>query len=182
VARIEGEPLVIRPVRAALEAGLDPIVAVTGGPGTGAHEALSGLGSGEGRALRLITNPAPERGLASSLRLGVSALPAGTPAALVLLGDMLWVLPGTLRALVKAFRGPGAGPPEAACIPVHGGRRGNPVLWPAPFFPALGRLEGDQGARVLLRDTGTPVREVAVEDPGIHRDVDTEDDLAALRG
>ena len=186
VARVGGEPMVWYPVRAALVAGLSPVVVVTGGPGTGAHAAIEAFGPEGGDVLdagppgpspiRLIVNPHPEQGLASSLRLGVSALGPETPAAIILLGDMPWVSPHTIRALVQAFRER----PGGAAVPVEGGDRGNPVLWPAAYFPRLEGLDGDQGARSLLMDPMTPVYEVAVDDPGIHRDVDTPQELARL--
>ncbi|HBI69953.1 MAG TPA: molybdopterin-guanine dinucleotide biosynthesis protein MobA, partial [Massilia sp.] len=59
--------------------------------------------------------------------------------------------------------------------PVHAGRRGNPVAFGAAHLPALLALEGEHGARALLRSM--PVREVEVDDPGIFRDIDTPADL-----
>lgn len=169
------------PVRAALEAGLDPVVAVTGGERTGSHEAIGAFQRARPprrteAELRRVVNPHPEEGLASSLRIGLSALGPDSAAVVILLGDMPWVGPGTIRALVEAFRRD----PECPCVPVHEGSRGNPVLWPASFFPALEGLEGDRGARDLLAAPEVSLREVPVDDPGIHRDVDTPGELAAL--
>ena len=31
---------------------------------------------------------------------------------------------------------------DAIVVPVHDGRQGNPVLWPASFFPELLQLDG----------------------------------------
>lgn len=185
--------MVWHPIRAALEAGLDPVVVVTGGAGAGAHEAAAewtGDGATPGRSLspdpgprgpgqvRLATNPDPRRGLASSLEVGVHALPGHAPAVVVLLGDMPWVRAETIGALVTAFRRW----PASVCVPVYDGRRGNPVLWPSAYFEALSGLRGDRGARSLLDDPDTPVRPVPVDDRGIHRDVDTQEELEALNG
>lgn len=203
VARVRDEPLVWHPVRTALYADLSQVVVVTGRAGTGAYAAIERfVASRDGDGLhrerpdlsvvRLVTNPHPERGIASSLRIGVSALGPETVAAVILLGDMPWVQPDTIGALVRAFRAGRDGPvreqparplrerPDGAWVPVHGGRRGNPVLWSADFFPALRGREGDQGARNLLVDPATPVHEVRVDDPGVLRDVDTPEDLGRL--
>lgn len=181
-ARVDGQPMLWHPIRAALEAGLDPVVVVTGEAGSGAHAAVEEFAGRraepDAATLRHVVNPTRDRGLASSLRLGLFNLGAEPAAAVILLGDMPWVRPETIRALVQAFHGGGPAP----CVPVRGGRRGNPVLWPAGWFPALADLEGDEGARRILRDPGTPIRQVPVEDPGIHRDVDTPGDIAALDG
>jgi molybdenum cofactor cytidylyltransferase len=80
------------------------------------------------------------------------------------------VAPSTLRALLAALE-------EGAHIaaPVFEGRRGNPVAFGARHLPALLALTGEHGARSLLRSE--PVVEVAVDDPGILRDIDTPGDL-----
>ena len=91
---------------------------------------------------------------------------------LVALGDMPFVAPSTLGALVEAVQA-GAG----IAVPVHGGRRGNPVAFGPVHREALLAMHGDQGARRLL--LAHPVCEVVVDDPGILRDIDTPSDLPA---
>jgi molybdenum cofactor cytidylyltransferase len=111
-----------------------------------------------------------DTGMAASL---VHALRHSLPTAsawLVALGDMPFVRPQTIRALCGALGG-GAG----IAVPVMDGRRGNPVAFGALHLPALLALQGDQGARGILKSQ--PVTEVAVDDPGIFRDIDTSDDL-----
>jgi molybdenum cofactor cytidylyltransferase len=49
------------------------------------------------------------------------------------------------------------------------------VLFGAPRFDALASVEGDTGGRALI--AREPVERVAVDDPGIHRDVDRPADL-----
>jgi molybdenum cofactor cytidylyltransferase len=171
VADIDGEAMVRRVVRVALESGLEPVVAVTPGEASGAHRALDGL------VVRRVVNPRAQEGMGTSVACGIRALPRTAAAAVVLLGDMPWVSPETVRALVEASWDQGADRP---CVPVRRGRRGNPVLWPRVFFPSLTELGGDEGARVLLQPEAG-VCEVAVTDPGIHRDVDTAADLEALQ-
>ena len=100
------------------------------------------------------------------------ALPAG--GWLVALGDMPFVQDGTLAALRDAVAGDAEG--RTIAVPVHGGRRGNPVAFGARHRDALLALGGDQGARGLL--TAHAVTEIAVDDPGILRDIDTPADLA----
>lgn len=93
-------------------------------------------------------------------------------AWLIALGDMPHVAPATLLALRDALA---AGAPIA--VPVHDGQRGNPVGFNRTHLDALLALRGEQGARRLLQTC--PVTEVAVDDPGILRDIDTPSDLAA---
>jgi molybdenum cofactor cytidylyltransferase len=87
---------------------------------------------------------------------------------------MPWVEAAHLDALIAAF----ARAARPICVPVYGRRRGNPVLWPARHFPALRALQGDVGARVLLRRCASEVVRVAMRDAGVTRDVDVPSDLS----
>jgi molybdenum cofactor cytidylyltransferase len=91
-------------------------------------------------------------------------------AWLVALGDMPHVSPATLQALAAALAG-GAG----IVAPTFHGRRGNPVGFGRIHQDALLALRGEQGARALLQ--AFPVTDIAVDDPGILRDIDTPADL-----
>ena len=65
---------------------------------------------------------------------------------------------------------------------MHAGRRGNPVLLARALFAALARLEGDEGARRLLREADPQrIVEVEVESDGVTLDIDTPGELAAAR-
>ncbi len=86
------------------------------------------------------------------------------------LADMPFVHPATLVALRRALE-QGAG----IAAPFHAGRRGNPVGFGRAYLQHLLALEGDQGARSLL--TMHAVTPIAVDDPGIFRDIDTPSDL-----
>lgn len=88
----------------------------------------------------------------------------------IALGDMPYVQAATITALADAVRD---GADIAA--PVYQNRRGNPVAFGKTHLPELLRLHGDRGARGLLQNF--PATVVTVNDPGIHRDVDTPADL-----
>ena len=63
-------------------------------------------------------------------------------------------------------------------VATYRGARGNPVLIARPHWSEALDLEGDEGARVLLRRYGAT--EVPCDDTGDPSDVDTTADLAAL--
>lgn len=158
-----GEAVAVVSARTLLAVCPRTIAVVAPGDG-GVGEALRALGCD------VVVCPDADSGMAASL---VHAIRHSLPQAtdwLVALGDMPHVAPGSLQALRAALA---AGADIAA--PIHGGRRGNPVAFSATHLPALLALTGDQGARGLLRSAG--VVEVAVDDPGILRDIDTPDDL-----
>ncbi|MEZ4367952.1 MAG: NTP transferase domain-containing protein [Kofleriaceae bacterium] len=122
-------------------------------------------------------NPAPARGMASSVAIGFAALAELTPApawALLWPVDHPRVRAATVRALVA-----GLGPSARAVIPTVDGRGGHPVAVAPAAWPALATCaELDGGARAALATQPTARR--AVDDAGVVRDVDTPADRAAL--
>lgn len=91
---------------------------------------------------------------------------------LIALADMPFILPSTIDAVVKALR---EGAPIAA--PVQDGRRGHPVGFSREYYDELAALSGDVGAKEILHRDLNRIVSVALDDPGIHRDVDTPQDL-----
>lgn len=159
----DGEPVVAASARHLL-AVLPRVIAVVPPEDGGVADLLRGLG------VEVTLCPEADSGMAASL---VHAIRHSLPAAdgwLVALGDMPFVSPATMGALLAALAD-GAG----IAAPVRLGRRGNPVAFGAAHLPALLALEGEHGARALLKSM--PVREVEVDDPGIFRDIDTPADL-----
>ena len=173
VAEYRGEPMVRRVARAALASRARPVIVVTGHARMDVEAALAGL------PLAFAFNPDFASGLASSLRTGVAALPEAALGAVLLLGDMPDVEAEMIDRIVATFA---AHPDASAAVPVHAGRRGNPVLLGRALFYAVARLEGDEGARRLLREAAFGrVAEVPFDDAGVALDIDTSDDLAAAR-
>jgi molybdenum cofactor cytidylyltransferase len=167
---VGGQAIVARVAVAAIASGAEPVVVVTGFEAARVAEALSGLN------VVVLNNPAFADGLSTSLRTGLEALPPNCDGALVLLGDMPKIEIGDLHALIRAFTAR-----EAICVPVHRGKRGNPILWGAAYFAEMLRLTGDVGAKPLLSRHEHRVIEVPVASPGIFADVDTPSDLARLK-
>jgi len=173
VAKLDGKPIVRRIAEAALAAKARPIVVVTGYARTSVEAAVADLHVG------VAFNPEFATGLASSLKAGLAATPPDVAGALVLLGDMPRVGAPLIDALIDAFL---ARKNALAAVPLHEGRRGNPVLLGRGLFEAAMRLEGDEGARrVIGALSGNALVEVEAPDAGATFDIDTPDDLAAAR-
>lgn len=158
-----GEPLVLASARTLL-AVLPRVIAVVPPHDGGVAEALRALGC------EVTVCPDADSGMAASLTHAIRHSLPQADAWLVALGDMPFVAPSTLRALLDALEA-GAG----IAAPAHQGRRGNPVAFGAMHLPALLALEGEHGARALLKSA--PVAQVEVGDAGIFRDIDTPADL-----
>ncbi|MFF7456737.1 NTP transferase domain-containing protein [Kitasatospora sp. NPDC008115] len=123
---------------------------------------------------RLVANPDWADGLGGSLRTGLAALPARSPAALVMLVDTPGVSPAAVARLLAAHR---AGAELAAAA--YGGRRGHPVLIGARYFAEVVEgARGDAGARALLAAHPDDLTLVECADVAAPDDLDTPADLA----
>ena len=60
---------------------------------------------------------------------------------------------------------------------MHDKRRGHPVGFGRNFFDQLSLLEGDVGAKSLLKAKAGQTLEVHVSDPGILEDIDEPSDI-----
>jgi molybdenum cofactor cytidylyltransferase len=162
-----GDELVVVASARKLLATLPRVVAVVPPGDGGVGALLAALGCA------VTVCPDADSGMAASLTQALRhSLDVFTPADawLVALGDMPHVAPSTLHALAGALaRGAGI------VAPVLNGQRGNPVGFGRVHLDALLALRGEQGARRLLQTC--PVTEVAVDDAGIFRDIDTPADL-----
>ena len=157
---LNGVRLLDRAVAAAQAAGCSPVIAVVRA-GTAAN------------AAQAVVNPAPERGLRSSLELAVAAAPDADAIA-VLLVDMPGVTADAIRAVVAGWR---AGRVAIARFPE---RSGHPVVMsPAQWREALAMADEDGGARRYLAAHPHLVDEITVAGSGT--DIDTPQDLAAWR-
>lgn len=168
---VDGHPMIRRVTERTLASRADPVVVVTGHESRAVQAALEPLLEGPGPCkLHCVHNMDYASGMSSSIRVGIRSLRrAKVDAALLVLGDMPWVEPETMNAIIDAF----AHRPEVdAVVPEHDGRRGNPVAWSARCFDRLEALRGDVGARRLLQDPATKVVAIAAPTDAIHRDRD----------
>ena len=173
VAKLDGKPIVRRVVEAALATKAHPVVVVTGYARSSVEGAIADLG------VEFAFNPKFATGLASSLSVGLSAMPRDVLGALVLLGDMPQVGTPLIDALIDAFL---ARKDALAAVPLREGRRGNPVVLSRGLFERATRLTGDEGARRLIGAlSARELVEVKASDMGVTFDVDTPADLAAAQ-
>ncbi|VAV91624.1 hypothetical protein MNBD_ALPHA01-869 [hydrothermal vent metagenome] len=119
---------------------------------------------------KAVHNDLYEEGISSSVKLGIGALAKDIDAALVILGDMPNISAGILEKIIAAYD-PDKG--RSIIIPKHNGKRGNPILWHHEFFSDFDRLEGDMGAKILLKDYPEYISEVEIESNAIFLDMDT---------
>jgi molybdenum cofactor cytidylyltransferase len=137
----EGETVVRRAARRALEAGLEPVIVVVGFEADRVAASLRGLD------VALVVNRDHSGGMHSSLQAGIGSVPADCEAAIMLLADMPLVTSAMSAALVARFRKG----PEPLVLSLYGGIQAPPTLYARALFPALGAA-GEGGGRRVARD------------------------------
>jgi molybdenum cofactor cytidylyltransferase len=163
LAELKGRPLLEHAIAAACAVPeLERVVVVLGAR---ADEIVSRVSFG--RAEPVIC-PEWEEGQSASLRCGVRAL-AGAEKVIVTLGDAPLITAAAIERFIDQ-------PPGARAV--YRGQSGHPVvLGPLQLEVAVTGISGDRGARDMLRDG--PLIECGDVCSG--RDVDTPDDLEAIR-
>lgn len=112
-------------------------------------------------------------GMGHSIVAGVSAS-GDADGWLILPADMPLVQPATMLAVAQGLER------YPVCFAQYRGMQGHPVGFGTELYSELMALHGDEGARrIVARYAAQPV---PVDDPGVHIDVDTAEDLARLLG
>lgn len=163
-----GEALVRHVVRSGIEAGLSPLIVVTGSNEAEVRQALEGL------PVVFTSNPEWAAGQSSSMKLGLRGIPAESGSAVFLLADQPQIPVDLIRTLVETH----VHSLDPIIAPMAGGERGNPVLFDRTTFGDLSAIEGDRGGRAIF--DRYPVKYIPWLDESILLDVDTPEDYSRL--
>jgi molybdenum cofactor cytidylyltransferase len=170
-----GHAVLYHALQAALTAPLDPVILVLGYESDKALHALEELrGSPK---LRVLKNPHWAQGRAESLKLGLAAVPAHAPGAVVLLGDMPLVTPALIARVAQAFLRA-----HTLCFPIYRGLPGRPVAIPQELFGEFAQLCGDaSGLPILQKYWERAIKiELAPDEEPTQWDIDTPEDLERM--
>lgn len=143
---IHGQPLLSLMCKRILESGLECFVTLP----SPSHPRAALIGTAHPCFV-----PDAAEGMGASIRKGVAALPDTVEGVMLLPADMPEIDGRDLHRLAQAFGG-ATGPVIRGCG--QDGTPGHPVLFPRRLFCDLKALNGDRGARDLLKaETVIPV-------------------------
>lgn len=117
-------------------------------------------------------NPEWEAGRTGSLQCGLAALPSWAAGALIHQVDFPHVTAETFAALAHDFEFDAAAD-DSIFLPVHQGRRGHPILVGRGIWSEIDALGPDDPLHTIVRRDAARIREVAVTDDGIFRNLNT---------
>ena len=102
-------------------------IVVTGFHGDAIEQALAQMESPFSQSIRLLRNPNPDVGQASSVRLGIEALQSNFDVLLIALSDQPAITTTEIGQLLTTFSQRSAG--KEIVLPMVDGQRGNPVVF-----------------------------------------------------
>jgi molybdenum cofactor cytidylyltransferase len=196
----KGQPFIRAVALIALQAGLSPVVVVTGSNAEQVEAAIRDLdviivrnknwGSGQGSSIRegilSLTQPPPSLPQIRDGMIDIQTTTAyfgfgggvrrteGVGGAIFLLADQPQVNTPIIRALMEKH----AGGLHPIVAPMVMDRRGNPVLFDRDTFPDLTNIEGDTGGRAIFHKHR--VEYLPWHDDSLLLDVDTPEQYQRL--
>jgi molybdenum cofactor cytidylyltransferase len=168
---LDGETVVHRAVRRAVEAGLDPVFVVLGHEAERVRDAIGTL------PCQPVLNPNYSAGVNSSLKTGIQAIAnTSAAAAVVILADMPFVTSEMIATLVNEYRQSSA----PLVVSDYEGVNAPPILYDRSLFHELATSEGEGCGKHVVKRHRDEARRVAWPQAAL-ADLDVPEDVARLK-
>lgn len=171
LVQYQGETLIRRSTKAIIDAGCSPVIVVIGGEIEGSTAELNDL------PVQIVLNPEWRTGMSSSIASGIRRLIEIEPqikGVLITLCDQPDVTAHFLACFINQYS-----EEQQDIIATDDGEViGVPALFSARVFDQLLSLEGDKGARQLIRNSD---KVATIRADAVFSDVDTQEDLVRLQ-
>lgn len=168
---IEGKTLLNRLIDSVFQAGSFPVTVVLGAHAESITATLGDV------PVQVVMNQLWEEGMASSIRLGLQTAVQNNPpmdGVLLLVCDQPFVDAETIQQLLRLQHESGL--PIAACS--YANILGTPAVFHQSMFPHLLTLEGDRGAKKIMKEKESEVAKLHFQEGTI--DIDTQEDYQRL--
>lgn len=157
-------------VLSARDSDVSEVIVVVG------HQARSVSKKIENIGVRCIVNERYRRGMTSSIQMGVMAASPETNGYMILPGDMALVRTDELNKLAELFTQNFSANDQLILVPVHKGKRGNPVIFSALYKQEILVHGKPNGCKAILERHIDQVAEFEMENDNTLIDIDSEED------
>ena len=165
-------PMLWHVAQAACQSRLDEVIVVTGAAAGPVSLCIADLPP------RIVHNPDWQQGQAGSIQTALRSLPPNCDAVLFLLADQPLITSQLINELISHWQRCG----KSIVRLCHANNPGNPVLFSlAVWRDALQQLDGDQGARRILKAHPAAIGYLPVASDEIFLDVDTIEDYTKMQ-
>jgi len=127
------------------------------------------------RGFAVVRNPHPEWGLSHTVRLGTEALRERCDAILYLVSDQPLLRRASVEKVIEFY----VNYPGHIVGASHGGKRGNPCIFPRKYYEELCKLSGDVGGSAVIRRHEDDLLLCEIDQSEL-TDVDTKEALREL--
>ncbi|MCR1899284.1 molybdenum cofactor cytidylyltransferase [Irregularibacter muris] len=124
------------------------------------------------KGISLIYNPDYALGQSKSVKKAVENIEGDVQGLMFLLGDQPFIGKKTINLLIDTF----SHYPQDIVLPTFNGNRGNPVIFSQSFFEEMKTLQGDKGAREIIKKYPHRIVKVPIAEEMENYDIDTQED------
>ena len=166
IRKIRGVPLIKLSVKNILASSIDELIIVIGHQ----KEIIEKL-IDKNEKIKFVFNKNFEKGMASSIKIGLNNLSEKTEAFFICLGDMPLVNKDTYNQLIKSRNN------KEIIVPTLKGQQGNPILFSKSTKEKIMTIQGDVGAKKILELNKGKILNVEINNQSIKKDFNTKDDF-----
>ena len=166
IKKIHGVPLIKLSVKNILTSAVDELIIILGYQ----REIIEKL-IDKNKKIKLVFNKDFESGIASSIKIGLNHMSKKTTAFFICLGDMPLVNQDIYNLLIKSKNN------KEIIIPTYKGQQGNPILFLISMKEKIMTIQGDVGAKKILELNKDKIMSVQIDDQGITKDFNTEENF-----
>ena len=165
--KIQGVPLIKHSVKNILASSIDKIIIVLGYQNEIVKQLID-----QDKKIKFVINKNFSNGMASSIKTGLKHLPENTEAFFICLGDMPAIDKNIFNILIKS-----KGDKEII-VPNYKSEQGNPVLFSKTMKNEIMNIEGDAGAKKIIKLNKDKILNIEVNDQGIMKNFNTPKDFS----
>jgi molybdenum cofactor cytidylyltransferase len=163
---LKGKPLFRYPLEQAIRNQLNPICLIGG-----QHIQAFKAESEDLQVVEYIHNPNFEKGMSTSLKIGIENIIERSDATFIFLADQPFVPDLVIQTMLEHFR---LG--TRIVRPQYQGNLGHPILIDKSLYEGFLGVEGDQGGKEIIKKYKSETRILSFEDSIWGMDIDTVED------
>ncbi len=127
--------------------------------------------------LQIVTNLRYREGQSTSLQAGLLEIQSRISSVMFLLGDQPLLKTATIDHMLDRFWHSA----RDICVPIWQGKRGNPTIFSRAMYCNLMAIEGDIGARQVIRANRERALSIELDDPLCFLDIDSPKDYEDIQ-
>tara|TARA_B100000029_G_scaffold185150_1_gene182642 strand:- start:230 stop:799 length:570 start_codon:yes stop_codon:yes gene_type:complete len=153
---IKGKPLINFSIKNILESSVDELIIITGHKSDDIKKIIT-----KSKKIKLIFNKNYKSGMASSIKIGLHNLSANTKYFFVCLADMPMINKKIYNQLIECAQ------EKEIIVPNYKNQQGNPVLFSISMKNEIMNIDGDNGAKKILKNNKKKILNLEINDEGI---------------